>query len=133
MTPEELQDLRERMAKRNQELGDAIRAADPARAGKRRKRRPVPADGRARMAAARRAQIARDVLNDPNAPHLRRLRVSRGLTLGDLAIAASVSAATVQRAETDADRISRLTWLRLAVALNVDPDEIKPEPRPDGM
>src|SRR4051794_8004475 len=67
---------------------------------------------------------------DPDASPLRRRRLAAGLSWPDLAERAGVSVTSVARAEGRPEKVGPWTWLRLARALNVAPEELRPDGPP---
>jgi hypothetical protein len=65
-------------------------------------------------------------LRDPKCSALRRKRLEKDWTLTELANRAHLSHNSVWRAECDPAKISQRTWFRLAKALGVDENEIRP-------
>lgn len=88
--------------------------------------------GRRQTAATRRklravhlARQRRETEADPDAPPLKRARLAAGYSWRTLAEAAAVSRNSIARAEAGRP-VGDWTWLRLARALGVKPDDIRP-------
>ena len=101
-------------------LATAERAAEPRRAA-------AGSEGhRRRVSVARFAQERDRALADPSTSALKRARLEANMSQRALSILAGCSRDTLSRSERSDPRVSLATWRRLATALNVPIDTIRP-------